>query len=176
MSCFLFGDLVSFTTRPSFEGACEMAKTLLRCGSGTFYLKFGGNVSHRSTAVFPGQITGGWHLSYEITDSILENTADRLASPKTCTDAEPWNVRKASLLSFVHAALALPGIEGMTLNLNLEESLLLDPSLAHICRIEDLGDLLEAVFSEDRPYLDPTARIWIHPAGPSAGVGRSPDV
>ena len=164
MSCFLFGDLISFTTKPSFEEACEIAKELLRQGDGSYYVKFGGNVSNQYIATFPDEIAGNWHLPYEITDSILENTADCLVSPKAYADGRTWNARKASIISFVQTALAISGIDGVTLNLNMERTLLSDPFLKHFCSIESLADLLETVFSENRPYLDPTARIWISSA------------
>ncbi len=80
MSMFVFGDIVLCQRPKNIEQiATEISMKALSCG---IYTKFGGNVSNQYIRVADKD---EFSLAFEITDSIVDNTATLLFAPQ-CTE------------------------------------------------------------------------------------------
>ena len=157
MSSFIYGDLV-FQTKLPFDELCNFAESLRAHNISTMHLKFGGNVSNQYLRSCPLDVAC---LQYEITDSILQNTANEIIAPSTYCDVAPLNERINSMERFVRSAFMHPGVSALYLNLNVGQYDK-DPLLE--CGVSDFAAKLLHLFLEDPTGGDVRGRLLVTPA------------
>ena len=155
MSCFLTGEIV-FAKKQDFEFLTNYAKDIARETEDMFHVKFGGNVSNQYLPAVSDRPV----LAFEITDSLLENTADALLAPMTVLDAAPWDQRVNGLQKFVNQTLAGPETEKLVLNVCLTPGDLLTDAVQVNCKAPDFPAALEEVFIRSFA-LPPCGRITV---------------
>ena len=156
MSSFVYGDLV-FKTKLPFAELCNFAESLRAYNIGAMHLKFGGNVSNQYVRSCPFDAAC---LQYEITDSILQNTADEMIAPATYRDVAPLSERIDSMERFIRSAFSYSSVLSLYLNLNVDQY---DETHLQRCCIEDFSTYYRKLFLEEPLDGDLHARILITP-------------
>lgn len=154
MSSFIYGDIV-FKTKIPFAELRGFAERLHNTGA--MYLKFGGNVSNQYVRSCPPDAVC---LQFEITDSILQNTADEMLAPATYCEAAPLGERIDSMEKFVRSVFSCASVLALYLSLNAEQA---DKARLQRCRVEDFSACCRRLFSEEPVGGDVCAKILITP-------------
>lgn len=154
MSSFVYGDIV-FKTKIPFAELCGFAERLHNTGA--MYLKFGGNVSNQYVRSCPPDAVC---LQFEITDSILQNTADEMLAPATYREVAPLGERIDRMEKFVRSVFSCASVLALYLNLNAAQA---DKARWQRCRVEDFSACYRRLFSEEPAGGDICAKILITP-------------
>lgn len=160
MSMFLFGDIVFRNQNVDIE---EYAREILNVVSrNDVFIKFGGNVSRMYVRTAPADILS---LAYEITDSIVCNTADVLLATEYCMNYNgysllPWYERMSALKGFIVAGMTAEVAE---IIMNLGVSNVLEANeYSSSCKISTFISTMQHVY-QSRKTVDPIGSIHIYP-------------
>ena len=165
MSIFAFGDIFlsdwSIDTIPLATKIANIAVTK------NVYMKFGGNVSNVYFRVAPKQLPC---LQFELTDSIVENTAELLFALPNCEiymndnllPNRPWNQRMDSVSQIISQIVSLDSVNEVILNVGVE-SIIDIQGHKKFCSCLTFQSVLMELYNEDRDTCDPCGSIHILP-------------
>lgn len=156
MSMFLFGDIICSRNTSFFE-VCKAAKKIYAFNSDSINIKFGGNVSNQYFSLISSD---SLKVPYEITDSIMENTADMLLAPRTYEGIPTWAIRMGYIEKFTHSVFMFTEVEILTMSINMEQNMNI-AKYTYTCKLEELKDILNGIFEEAHPFIYPVAQIMI---------------
>ena len=148
MSMFVFGDII--LNQGDIDLECVALDFSRTAHSLSIHMKFGGNVSNQYIQIAP---SGKNKLPFEITDSIIENTAtllfalpnENIYEGSTCLINRPWAKRMAAIQSLLSYILMQKWVVGMTLNIGISS-----PIDIHLNRkdvsLQNLPDFLAQLY------------------------------
>ena len=153
MSVFLTG-ILYFRRELPFEEIIRFAERISLDNSGSFYVKFGGNVALPRIQMPPAT------LAYEITNSIIENTAEEIAAPKEYLYLAPWEQRREKLNQFVCSVFSCEEITEMTMDIDAESGDCSEDDFI-VCRQSEFRRELDGAYSTPHALIEPHIRIDI---------------
>ncbi len=160
MSMFLFGDIVFRNQNVDIE---EYAREILNAVTrNDVFIKFGGNVSRMYIRTAP---INTFSLAYEITDSVVCNTADALLATEYCINYNgysllPWYERMSALKEFIVAGMTA---EVAKIIMNVGVSTILEANeYSCSCKISSFISTMKRVFQCSKT-VDPIGSIHIYP-------------
>lgn len=156
MSMFLFGDIICCKDTSFFE-TCEAAKKIYAFNSDTINIKFGGNVANQYFSLVSSD---SLKIPYEITDSIMENTADMLLAPKTYEGIPIWAIRMGYIEKFMRSVFMFTEAEMLTMSINMEPDMNI-AKYTYTCELKELETVLNEIFEIAHPFIYPVAHIII---------------
>lgn len=143
MSMFAFGDIVLCQNHGSIETiATEISRAVLFCG---IYMKFGGNVSDQYIRVASKD---DFALAFEITDSIVDNTATLLFSPQAthvcisddCVANRHCSNRISTMTSLLEFIVTRADVRKVILNIG-------------VSTLFDISENTKTIMKQDLPFL-----------------------
>lgn len=140
-----------------FEDLAFLARQILEENLSMINVKFGGNVSNQYFKTTSELFT----LPYEITDSILENTADCLIAEKTIENVLPWEKRIHTLDSFVKSVLS-KNIAGVVMNINVDKAEWPSDTVILTCNSNDFIEKIDDLYSSNTVPMEHGAHVVIY--------------
>ena len=127
-----------------FEDLAFLARQILEENLSMINVKFGGNVSNQYFKTTSELFT----LPYEITDSILENTADCLIAEKTIENVLSWEKRIHILDNFVKSVLS-KDISELVMNIDVDKAAWPSDTVIITCSGDDLMEKIAGLYASN---------------------------
>lgn len=153
MSAFLTG-IVYFRRELPFDEIVQLAKRISLDNLDSFYVKFGGNVAQPRVQMPPAT------LAYELTNSIIENTAEEIVAPKEYLYLVPWEQRRDRLYRFVCSVFSCEEITEMTMDIHAAPGDRSEDDFI-VCRKSEFCRELDRAYSTPQALVEPHVRIEI---------------
>lgn len=165
MSIFAFGDIV--LSNCDIDTISLATKIADIAATEKVYMKFGGNVSNIYFRVAEEQLPC---LQFELTDSIVENTAELLFALPNCElyinddllPNRPWNQRMDSVSKLIRQILELNFVDEVILNIGVESFVDIQGH-NKVCSYSTFQSVLTELYNEDRDTYGPCGSIHILP-------------
>lgn len=143
MSQFVMGEILLGKRWP-FEDLAFWARQILEENLSMINVKFGGNVSNQYFKTTSELFT----LPYEITDSILENTADCLIAEKTIENVLSWEKRIHILDNFVKSVLS-KDISELVMNIDVDKAAWPSDTVIITCSGDDFMEKIDGLYASN---------------------------
>ena len=127
-----------------FEDLAFLARQILEENLSMINVKFGGNVSNQYFKTTSELFT----LPYEITDSILENTADCLIAEKTIENVLSWEKRIHILDNFVKSVLS-KDISELVMNIDVDKAAWPSDTVIITCSGDDFMEQIDGLYASN---------------------------
>lgn len=156
MSQFLTGDIILAGTQP-VDATVSLVTRIYEKNKSRIHIKFGGNVSNQYFRTASERNA----ISYEITDSILENTAEGLLAGKYVENVPEWSARLRILNAFVCSIFEEPSAARLIMNINITGQQDISDAICLTCKCADFEKNFDWAYAMDELHIDPIIHLEI---------------